>query len=40
MDIVTLDFESYYDQEYSLRKVTMEEYIRDSRFEVIDRGCI
>ena len=38
MDIVTLDFETYYDQEYSLRKVTMEEYIRDSRFEVIGVG--
>ena len=35
MDIVTLDFETYYDQNYSLSKLTTEEYIRDQRFEVI-----
>lgn len=34
-DIITLDYETYYDQEYSLRKLTTEEYIRDERFEVI-----
>lgn len=33
--IVTLDFETYYDGEYSLSKMTTEEYIRDPRFEVI-----
>ena len=33
--IVTLDFETYYSQEYSLSKLTTEEYIRDSKFEVI-----
>lgn len=33
MDIVTLDFETYYDADYSLRKLATEEYIRDSRFE-------
>ena len=35
MDFVTLDFETYYDKDYSLRKLTTEEYIRDRRFEVI-----
>ena len=35
MDIITLDFETYYDPKYSLSKMTTEEYIRDSRFEVI-----
>lgn len=33
--IVTLDFETYYDHVYSLKKLTTEEYIRDSRFEAI-----
>jgi len=32
---LTLDFETYYDKEYSLSKLTTEEYIRDERFEVI-----
>ena len=35
MNIITLDFETYYDQEYSLSKLTTEEYVRDDRFEVI-----
>lgn len=35
MSIITLDFETYYDQEYSLSKLTTEEYVRDDRFEVI-----
>jgi len=35
MKIVTLDFETYYDKQYSLSKMTTEEYIRDERFEVI-----
>jgi DNA polymerase len=35
MAVYTLDFETYYDQEYSLSKVTTEEYVRDPRFEVI-----
>ena len=38
MDIVTLDFETYYDKDYSLRKMTTEAYIRDPRFEVIGVG--
>ena len=35
MDVYTLDFETYYDQEYSLTKLTTEVYVRDPRFEVI-----
>ena len=35
MDLITLDFETYYDRDYSLSKMTTEEYIRDPRFEVI-----
>lgn len=31
---ITLDFETYYDSEYSLRKMTTIEYVRDPRFEV------
>lgn len=35
MDILTLDFETFYSRDYSLSKITTEEYIRDPRFEVI-----
>ncbi|MDB4273876.1 DNA polymerase [Algibacter sp.] len=35
MDLITLDFETYYSKEYSLGKLTTEEYIRDPKFEVI-----
>jgi len=35
MHIITIDFETYYDREFSLSKITTEEYIRDERFEVI-----
>ena len=35
MNLITLDFETYYDREYSLSKITTEEYVRDPRFEVI-----
>ena len=38
MDLITLDFETYYDREFSLSKMTTEEYIRDPRFEVIGIG--
>ena len=38
MKIIALDFETYYDKEFSLKKLTTEEYIRDSRFEVIGVG--
>jgi DNA polymerase I-like protein with 3'-5' exonuclease and polymerase domains len=35
MNIITIDFETYYDKEFGLKKYTTEEYIRDARFEVI-----
>ena len=35
MNLVTLDFETYYDRKYSLSKLTTEQYVRDDRFEVI-----
>ncbi len=35
MDLITLDFETYYDRDYSLSKLTTEAYVRDPRFEVI-----
>ena len=35
MNIITIDFETYYAQDFSLTKVTTEEYVRDDRFEVI-----
>jgi DNA polymerase len=38
MNLITLDFETYYAQDYSLSKLTTEEYIRDKRFEVIGVG--
>lgn len=38
MDIVTIDFETYYDKDFSLSKMTTEAYIRDPRFEVIGVG--
>ncbi len=38
MDLITLDFETFYDKDFSLTKMTTEEYIRDSRFEVIGVG--
>ncbi len=38
MDLITLDFETYYDRDYSLSKLTTEAYVRDPRFEVIGVG--
>ena len=35
MQLITIDFETYYSQTYSLSKITTEEYIRDPQFEVI-----
>jgi DNA polymerase I-like protein with 3'-5' exonuclease and polymerase domains len=35
MKLIVCDIETYYDKEYSLSKMTTEEYIRDPRFEVI-----
>lgn len=33
--LLTLDFETYYDREYSLSKITTEEYIRSHEYETI-----
>ena len=38
MDIVTIDFETYYDKDYSLSKMTTEAYVRSHNFEVIGVG--
>ena len=35
MDLITLDFETYYDTKYSLAKITTEEYIRNPLYETI-----
>ena len=35
MNIITLDFETYYSREFSLTKVTTEEYVRSDLFETI-----
>ena len=33
--MITIDFETFYDRDFSLSKLTTEEYVRDPRFEVI-----
>ena len=38
MAFITLDFETYYSKEFSLTKLTTEEYVNDPRFEVIGVG--
>jgi hypothetical protein len=38
MNIITIDFETYYDREFSLSKMTTEAYVRSPRFEVIGMG--
>jgi len=35
MDIITIDFETYYDKDYSLSKMQTDAYILDPRFEAI-----
>ena len=35
MKILTIDFETYYDKQYSLSKLTTEEYLRHDDFEII-----
>jgi DNA polymerase len=34
-DIFTIDFETYYDKEYSLSRMSTEDYVYDDRFEII-----
>lgn len=36
--MITLDFETYYDRDFSLSKLTTEEYVRDPRFEALLLG--
>ncbi len=36
--ILTIDFETYYDKQFSLSKLTTEEYVRDERFQTIGVG--
>lgn len=38
MSFITLDFETFYDKDFSLSKLTTEEYIRSPSFEVIGVG--
>ena len=38
MDLITIDFETYYDRDFSLSKITTEEYVRSKQFEVIGVG--
>ncbi|MHB0965317.1 MAG: DNA polymerase [Bellilinea sp.] len=38
MKLITLDFETYYGNDYTLSKMTTESYIRDNRFEAIMVG--
>jgi DNA polymerase len=38
MKLITIDFETYYDRDFSLTKLTTEEYIRDPQFETIGVG--
>lgn len=35
MRVIGVDFETFYDQEFSLSKLTTEQYVRDPRFEII-----
>lgn len=35
MTVCTIDFETYYDQDYSLSKMTTQEYIEDPRFQIM-----
>lgn len=38
MNVLTLDFETYFDVDYTLKKLTTEAYIRDPRFEALGLG--
>lgn len=37
-DVLVLDFESYYDQDYSLKEMSIVEYVTDERFELTGLG--
>lgn len=38
MNLITIDMETYYDRNFSLSKLTTEEYVRDGLFEIIGVG--
>jgi DNA polymerase I-like protein with 3'-5' exonuclease and polymerase domains len=38
VDLITLDFETFYSKDFSLTKMTTEEYVRDPRFEIVGVG--
>lgn len=38
MNLLTLDFETYFDSDYTLKKMTTEDYIRNPRFEALCLG--
>ena len=38
MNLITIDFETYYDRDFSLSKITTEEYVRSDLFETIGIG--
>jgi DNA polymerase len=38
VNILTLDFETFFSDAYTLRKMTTESYVRDSRFEALGMG--
>ena len=40
MDILTVDFETYYDKDYSLSKMQTDAYINDDQFEVVGIAVI
>jgi DNA polymerase len=40
VSIVTIDFETYYDQKYSVKQMTPVEYCLDPRFEVLGAGIV
>jgi hypothetical protein len=40
VNLLVLDFESYFDDDYTLKKMTTEAYVRDPRFEALGVGLI
>ncbi|KKM03093.1 hypothetical protein LCGC14_1777830, partial [marine sediment metagenome] len=37
-DVLTIDFETYFDTEYTLKKMGIAQYVADSRFEFTGLG--